>query len=661
MNVGELGRIPMSAQLASTLARAAGYADAQSHLEVTLEHLLLALLEDGEAGNVLRSSRVDPARLAGEVSTHIGRIEERRAPGVGGSVAISADLKRILEAAAAAARQGRRKEIDGAIVLAAIVGDGKSTAAHLLRAEGLTFEEAIRALQRATATQPSQSTGRPPEAQPQPQPQPMSEPRAPASTEEILANARERVQTRTAPPAPAPAASAPHPQPAPPSAAQSQSAPLRQGEPAPVDAASPVDMRRETFSPVEPQWQPANLPGSAAQPRHQPPQPPFQPQLHQQPTIVDQPRMPMPPPEHPRTAPPNARPMDAPEGFGAPPAGPPNGMMPPVGPPGTQRRIEPALPQAPVAAPPMSPGPAQQPNSPPGQPMRPLEAPGGAPGPGNGHGHSQGHGQVQAMPPLSQPGPPPGGLPNGFQPGHIPRGPGPQTMPPPGPMGPGGPPQGMQQRPGPPPAGRGAPPFAPPTQAGSAMPPPQRARNGAPAQNVRVAAGQLVENIPRKMRVGMALVVEARVARAEVKAIAEGLQGGGAVYRHEITVTKAMSVRLRAPDGGFWIENASPETQWIDNVLGLMADDYASWRWTITPRERGKHRLQLLVSARTVGADGLAAETALPDQMIEVKVAINYGATLSRWAGWITAAVVGGLLARFGEGLIGPIQKLMGL
>ena len=38
-----------------------------------------------------------------------------------------------------------------AIVLAAIVGDGKSAAAGLLKGLGLTFEGAIRALQRANA------------------------------------------------------------------------------------------------------------------------------------------------------------------------------------------------------------------------------------------------------------------------------------------------------------------------------------------------------------------------------------------------------------------------------------------------------------------------------------------------------------------------------
>ncbi len=153
------------------------------------------------------------------------------------------------------------------------------------------------------------------------------------------------------------------------------------------------------------------------------------------------------------------------------------------------------------------------------------------------------------------------------------------------------------------------------------------------------------------MQVGISLVCEARIGRADVKAIVEGLQGN-AVVRQEIMVTKAMSVRLRSPDGGFFIEGSSPETQWIENVLGLPAEDYARWRWTITPRERGRKRLQLVVSARTVGSDGLAAETAMPDQVIEVKVRTNYARTTKRWIGWAMAAAVGGVFAHFGETLI---------
>lgn len=162
------------------------------------------------------------------------------------------------------------------------------------------------------------------------------------------------------------------------------------------------------------------------------------------------------------------------------------------------------------------------------------------------------------------------------------------------------------------------------------------------------------------MRVGIPVLVEARVARSEVKALADGLQGGGAVWRHELTVTKAMSVRLRAPDGGFFIETSSPETQWIENTLGLITDDYASWRWSVTPKDRGKKRLQLIISARTVGTDGLAAETALPDQVVSVKVRVNYARTARKIGGWALAAIIGGVLARFGEDLPAKFMSLVG-
>ncbi len=90
------------------------------------------------------------------------------------------------------------------------------------------------------------------------------------------------------------------------------------------------------------------------------------------------------------------------------------------------------------------------------------------------------------------------------------------------------------------------------------------------------------------MRRGIPVVAEARISRAGLKTITENLQGGGAAYHHEVAITKAMSVRLRAPEGGFWIEPRSPETQWIENILGLSSDEYASWRWTVTPRTSGK-------------------------------------------------------------------------
>ncbi|MBU1212807.1 MAG: hypothetical protein KJ587_16270, partial [Alphaproteobacteria bacterium] len=185
-----------------------------------------------------------------------------------------------------------------------------------------------------------------------------------------------------------------------------------------------------------------------------------------------------------------------------------------------------------------------------------------------------------------------------------------------------------------------------------------RVRAPAPGNSPTVLPGQLIENVPRRMRVGISSPVEVRIAKAEVKAISEGLDLN-TTHRHDIQVTKAMSVRLRAPQGGFFIETASPETQWIENALGLMADDYARWRWTVTPKLRGKRRLQLIVSARTVGPDGLAAETALPDQIIEIKVSANYIALAKRLVGWTAAAVLGGLLAQFGAQIWTVMEPLL--
>lgn len=547
MIIDDLGRIPMSQHLAATLARAASYADAQQHAEVTLEHLLLALAEDPDAAMVLRSSNVDLARLAGEVSTHIGRIDDRRSPNASGQVLISPDLKRILEAAAAAARQGRRPEINGAIVLAAIVGDGKSTAANLLRIQGLTFEQAIRALQRV-ASAPR------PDSVPQP-----SASRSSGTTEDILATARERVQSRSAQGQPRP----PHGQAPSPAAAT-------QPELAGAPGMEPAQTSSEQRPQVAPQWEPAAPPPQVREATV------AQPPVWTAPATVDRTR----PADEPPSRPPQSLP--------------PAGLPPPLQmPPGPRIPPQPG-PGATAPPPPLKP-----------HPSAPFQ---NAPVPGSASG---------GAPMPSTFGQPPNRTAPSAQQGRPP-----QQAGPPG----GGPPAGQRQR--------------------------------RPGKNVWVAAGQFVENIPRKMRVGVSMVVEARIGRRDVKAIAEGMDGGAAIVRHEITVTKAMSVRLRSPDGGFFIESSSPETQWIEGAPGFDGD-YASWRWTITPRERGKHRLQLLASARTVGDDGLTAETALPDQMIEVKVTVNYARSAARLAGWMTAAVIGGVLARFGEGLFVPLISIL--
>ena len=181
MAAEELSQIPMSQALAGTLARASDGARATGAGEITLEHVLAALCDDPDAGDVLAASQIDPASLKAETIAYLARAAGSAAHARQGEVSVSTAVKRILEAAAAAARGGRRRDINGAIVLAAIVGDGRSIAAQILQARGMTFDGAIRALQSAMA-QPSRDK---------------SYSGAPA--EDVLARARERVQSRSAP------------------------------------------------------------------------------------------------------------------------------------------------------------------------------------------------------------------------------------------------------------------------------------------------------------------------------------------------------------------------------------------------------------------------------------------------------------------------------
>lgn len=622
MTPGDLAQIPMSPDLGATLTRGSEFAAATGGGQVTLEHLLAALCDDPDAIAILDASHIDVGRLRADVTQRIFHGPPGLPAPPGGGLTVSPDVRRILEAAAAAARGSRRRDINGAIVLAAIVGDARSMAAEILQTHGLTFDGAIRALQVALGPAP---------------------PRVPIA-DDVLARARERVQSRAAPslreimkempqPVPPPPVAVPpaadgNAAAAPPSAAPTAMSP-QVGPAAPVAEAPPMaaDTQMPPDSPMP--WRAEAPVGDRPVAEGGDP--------HSKATTADQQD------QSAGRAEPSA--ATAPVPVGGPPAGSTFGLAPAEHPAAVSPAQGPSNQQAPAprhaptdaVVPPSAPAPtlpfpvfpapsievggyrpdvqsAQAPRAddfhefeipayirqrkatvtPPPIPQSPSVA-GASP-------------VARAGPTMGQPGMAPPGYPASPQPSL-----------------------------------RADRPAITPTASG---PKSQSERRG---KTAKVEAGQLAENIPRAMRVGRTERVEIRIAKASVKAVAEGLEGGGPVWHHAVTITKAMSVRLRAPEGGFFIESASPETQWIENNLGYASDDFASWRFLITPQSRGWSRLQIIVSARTIGADGVAAETALPDQVIEVKVRRNIRRTLGRLMGWTIAAVAGGALSTFGE------------
>lgn len=559
----QLKSIPISANLGESLERARGFAREQAHRGVMLEHLLLALIEDPDAAGVLQVCNVDLVRLGTDVSGYLGRLlEDMRAENGKEEPRLDPELLRVMHAAGQAAQQSRRRQIDGAIVLAAVVGDGKSPAAGLLKAHGVTFEEAIRALQKASAQARSKQFATPPGAGAvAPIAQPASgamdnaepaadskgkssngaaQPQGAAQTvEDILAAARTRIQQRS-------------------SAVASQ-----------VDSTVSSEPRL-----AEPETHPPS--GRSSFPASPPPAPD---------TPTGEPPAPQPPPAAATASAPQAQPSWTPA---APPPQSPQSLMA-------------RLPQPP---PQRTPPPFAQ------RPLQPGEGP--------------------QRPPLPQRAGPGGGPP---QPGFPNR---PARAPWPDPAEPASPPR--------PAAANGA---LADTPAPAARPPGQKTPR--PGQRTG-GQGPLVESIPRRMRVGVAASAQVRISRDKIDGLIHLLLNGrGMTQRPEALLTRALSVRLRAPNGGFWIEPTSPETQWVATAPGLQQDEFMSWRWNVTPQWRGRGRLLLVVTARTVGRDGVAAETAPPDRVIEVRVRGNRLRSVGRWGGLLAAVLLGAALGRFGN------------
>jgi hypothetical protein len=147
------------------------------------------------------------------------------------------------------------------------------------------------------------------------------------------------------------------------------------------------------------------------------------------------------------------------------------------------------------------------------------------------------------------------------------------------------------------------------------------------------------------MRQGRRSIAEVHIARDHVDALILALSNRG--LRPEAFPTRALAVRLRAPNGGFTIEAESAETIWIERSPGQLHDSIATWRWTVTPHRSGRNRLLLTVSARMLGPDGLVADSAPSDRSIEVSVGADYRGRSARWAGVLIALAAGGLLGRF--------------
>jgi hypothetical protein len=135
-----LERVGFSAELGATLHRAITSATQRSHKHTTLEHLLLALMDDNDASAVMRACNVDLDAMKKQLADHLDNELNRQASD---EARPTAGFQRVIQRAALHVQASGRQSVTGAQVLVAIFSEPESHAAHLLEAQAMTRIDAV--------------------------------------------------------------------------------------------------------------------------------------------------------------------------------------------------------------------------------------------------------------------------------------------------------------------------------------------------------------------------------------------------------------------------------------------------------------------------------------------------------------------------------------
>ncbi|MDQ3773723.1 MAG: ATP-dependent Clp protease ATP-binding subunit ClpA [Pseudomonadota bacterium] len=128
----------LSKELEVTLNRAFKETRAQRHEFITIEHLLLALLDNGEASKVLRACGADLQQLRKDLASFIRETAPLLPLLDNRDTQPTLGFQRVLQRAVFHVQSAGRKEVTGANVLVAIFGERESQAVYLLNKQNVT-------------------------------------------------------------------------------------------------------------------------------------------------------------------------------------------------------------------------------------------------------------------------------------------------------------------------------------------------------------------------------------------------------------------------------------------------------------------------------------------------------------------------------------------
>ncbi|MGD0642123.1 MAG: AAA family ATPase, partial [Roseiarcus sp.] len=146
-----------SRALEKTLRKALALANDRRHEYATLEHLLLALIDDPDAAAVLRACNVDLDALRKNVVQYIDTELDNLIVETVDEAKATAGFQRVVQRAAIHVQSSGREEVTGANVLVAIFAERESHAAYFLQEQDMTRYDAVNYISHGIAKRPGLS------------------------------------------------------------------------------------------------------------------------------------------------------------------------------------------------------------------------------------------------------------------------------------------------------------------------------------------------------------------------------------------------------------------------------------------------------------------------------------------------------------------------
>ncbi|MBB2970716.1 ATP-dependent Clp protease ATP-binding subunit ClpA [Mesorhizobium sp. RMAD-H1] len=149
-----------SPSLERALHQALTIANERHHEYATLEHLLLALIDDQDAGAVMRACNVDLEHLRRTVTDYVDRELDNLVTGYDEDSKPTAAFQRVIQRAVIHVQSSNREEVTGANVLVAIFAERESHAAYFLQEQQMTRYDAVNYISHGISKRPGASETR---------------------------------------------------------------------------------------------------------------------------------------------------------------------------------------------------------------------------------------------------------------------------------------------------------------------------------------------------------------------------------------------------------------------------------------------------------------------------------------------------------------------